>query len=63
MKSCFLLRAGVSPTQNQGSHDFVRLRLGNLQEWRLTTMLVQDDHIEILYALAAIQVPQYQEWL
>lgn len=63
MKLYFLLRAGLSPTQNGGSHDFVRLRLGNLQEWRLTTMLVQDDHSGILYALAAIKVPQHQEWL
>ena len=63
MEPYFPLRAGLSPTQNQGSHDFVQLRLGNLQEWRLTTMLVQDDHIGILYALAAIQVPQHQEWL
>lgn len=63
MKLYFLLRAVLSTTQNHNSHDFVQLNRGSLQEWRLTAMLVQDGNIGILYALAAIQVLQHQEWL
>lgn len=48
MELYFLLGAGLSPSQNQSSHDFGQLRLGTLKEWRLATMLVQDDHIGLL---------------
>lgn len=50
MKLYFLLRAGLSTTKNHSSHDFVLLKCGSLQEWRLTAMLVQDGNIGILYA-------------
>lgn len=63
MELYFLLGAGLSPTQYQGSHEFGQLRLGDLKEWRLATILVQDAHIEMFHVLAAIRVPQHQEWL
>lgn len=61
MKLYFLLRAGLSTTKNHSSHDFVLLKCGSLQEWRLTAMLVQAT-LEY-FMLAAIRVLQHQEWL